>query len=89
MSRTHKTGRFRASRERTLDVVERITGRRVRSTDLTVAERGMVISDDDYSRDVPLMTGLRYGNQRGMRAALKVSKRRRQRRADSRIPEGE
>lgn len=89
MSRTHKTGRFRASRQRTLDVVERITGRRVRSTNLTAAERGMVISDEEYSRDAPLMTGLRYGNQRSMRAALKVSKRRRERRADNRIPEGE
>lgn len=89
MSRTHKTGRFRASRERTLGVVERITGRRVRSTDLTAAERGLVISDEAYSRDELLMTGLRYGNQRGMRAALKVSKRRRKRRADNRIPEAE
>lgn len=89
MSRTYKTGRFRTSRQNTLDVVERITGRRVRTTDLTTAERGMILSDEAYARDVPLMSGTRYGNQRGMRAVLKVSKRRRERRADNRIPEGE
>ena len=89
MSRTHKTSRFRAARQQTADVVEKVLGERMDYRRLPIEMRSLIHSDHDYHPADPVRSGSRYGNQRHMRAALKVSGRRRDRRENNRIADGE
>lgn len=73
MSRTHKTGRFRRERERLLDLAERLVGRRRHAPDIDRSEMAPLLGNADYTLPVPVMSGVRHGNQRRMRAALKVA----------------
>ena len=89
MSRTDKTSRHRKASERTRKLAEELIGRPAKGRDMTRLEAVAMMSDARYGSATPEKSGNRYGNQRNMRAALKVSKRRSERRADNRIPQGE
>lgn len=89
MSRTHKTGRFRKERERLLGLAEELVGQRRHAPDISRGDMAPLLGNADYHRPEPTMSGRRYGNQRQMRAALKVSGRRRDRRQNNEIPSGE
>lgn len=85
MSRTHKTSRYRKSREALLDLAEEIVGRRDHAMAMTPMEAGIMLADKRYAERTPSRSGERHGNQRQMRARMKVSKRRVERRRANRL----
>lgn len=88
MSRTHKTGRFRNTREKLLDLAEEIVGTREHAITMSRTESGLLLSDARYVDPTPDRSGQRYGNKRRIKARLKVSSRRKERRQANMKVEG-